>query len=68
VEYLFFVQAAMQAALSGMGGAAAATPPAAVAEPQPRPDWSAQLQHMREMGIVDEVNTVLSGTKTSLFL
>jgi hypothetical protein len=50
-------QAAMQAALFGMGGgveAAAAAPPQAAA-PEQRSDWSSQLQHMREMGIVDEV-------------
>jgi len=44
-----FFQAAMQQAMMGMtgGGAEASNEPA-------RPDWSSQLQTMREMGIVDE--------------
>ncbi len=47
----------MQQAMFGMGGAApaaaAAGPPAPEAPSQP--DWSTQLQHMRELGIIDEV-------------
>ncbi len=46
----------MQQAMFGMGGAApaaAAAPPAPEAPSQP--DWSTQLQHMRELGIIDEV-------------
>ena len=45
----------MQQALSGMVGAVAAPSTAAAAPQPPPPDWSAQLQHMKEMGIVDEV-------------
>jgi hypothetical protein len=48
----------MQQAMFGMGGAApaaaAAAPPAPDAPSQP--DWSTQLQHMRELGIIDEVH------------
>ncbi len=49
----------MQQAMFGMGGAtpaaaAAAAPPAPEAPSQP--DWSTQLQHMRELGIIDEVH------------
>jgi hypothetical protein len=47
----------MQQAMFGMGGASPAAAAAAAPAPEApsQPDWSTQLQHMRELGIIDEV-------------
>jgi hypothetical protein len=49
----------MQQAMFGMGGAAPAAAAAPAPEAPSQPDWSTQLQHMRELGIIDEVSIVI---------